>query len=118
MFIKLDDREQSINLILDIEPEEPSSKKQLKSFENGNVANYSNYWMNYSSNINNNYSFTGGLNNYLSFERSTVVSKLSFYDYDSRSEVALDSLYLESIGEEGCSGIVYFGDDIRFNEQA
>ncbi|HCG7115233.1 TPA: hypothetical protein NJ328_004143 [Vibrio parahaemolyticus] len=101
MFIELDDREQSINLILDIEPEEPSSKKQLKSFENGNVANYSNYWMNYSSNINNNYSFTGGLNNYLSFERSTVVSKLSFYDYDSRSEVALDSLYLESIGEEG-----------------
>ncbi|HAS6029454.1 TPA: hypothetical protein I7126_10610 [Vibrio vulnificus] len=99
MFIELDDREQSINLILDIEPEK--SSYEIKSFENGNVANYSNYWMNYSSNINSNYSLTGGLNNYLSFERSTVVSKLSFYDYDSRSELSLDSLYLESISEEG-----------------
>ncbi|WP_285373015.1 hypothetical protein [Vibrio parahaemolyticus] len=101
MFIELDDREQSINLILDIESEESSSETEIKTFENGNVANYSNYWMNYSSNINNNDSFTGGLNNYLSFERSTVISKLSYYDYDSRSELNLDSLYLESISEEG-----------------
>ncbi|MBD6969785.1 hypothetical protein G4170_25370, partial [Vibrio parahaemolyticus] len=101
MFIELDDREQSINLILDIESEESSSETEIKTFENGNVANYSNYWMNYSSNINNNDSFTGGLNNYLSFERSTVISKLSYYDYDSRPELNLDSLYLESISEEG-----------------
>ncbi len=113
MFVEFDDREQSINLILDMEPEESSSETQIKSFENGNVANYSNYWANYSSGINNNDSFTGGLNNYLSFERSTVVSKLSFYDYDSRSELDLDSLYFESISEE--SPVIYSVGKIQGN---
>lgn len=98
LYVDIDDVEQSINIVSVSDTELSNISERKKTIHFGNFGSYSNYWLNYFNNKRNDKrssGLTGSLNNYLSYENSTLISKVSVYNIKEDMDVTLDSLYLE-----------------------